>query len=335
MTATFASTTGPIAVRVALRRALRGPKYPTWGIAHEVLAETMQSEAKLLMSLDPSAIRRRIPTTPLMPSLRRRVRVSHRELAGRPAMVLQPREILAPDRPVLLYFHGGGYVFGSNQTHKDLMTRLAVDADLMCIGFDYRLAPECPFPSGLGDCRKALLALYEEGVAPKNVFIGGDSAGAALALSTLITMRDAGEPMPRGAVVLSPWVDLSCTGRSIEENATFDYLGTEVLRHFASMYLPEGISVRDPLASPLYADLQGLPPLFLQVGGAEGLRSEVERFAERAEEAGVDVTLEVWRGMTHAFQGLAVLVREGRHALRSAADWIDHLASGDPTSSES
>lgn len=227
----------------------------------------------------------------------------------------------------LLYLHGGGYVMGSINTHRDLAGRLSRAAGSAVLLIDYRLAPEHPFPAAVDDARAALAFLRANGPAGPGaagaVFVAGDSAGGGLTLATLLATRDAGEPLPDAAATLSAWTDLAITGESIQTRAKVDPMITDTsgISAMVGQYAG-GADPRDPLVSPLYADLAGLPPLLMQVGDAEVLLSDTTRVAERARQAGIDVTEEVWPEMFHVFQMFAGMLPEGQQAIDRIGEWV-------------
>lgn len=216
---------------------------------------------------------------------------------------------------VILYLHGGGYVVGSIATHRGLAGRLSRAAAARVLLIDYRLAPEHPFPAAVEDARAAYCWLLDQGLPPAHLSIAGDSAGGGLTVATLVALRDAGQPLPALGVCLSPWTDLEGTGESVTTKASADpIVQKDMLLHLASCYLGE-TSPRTPLAAPLYADLRGLPRLFIQVGTSEILLDDATRLAERAKQAGVEVTLETWEGMIHVWQLFAPMLPEGQQAI--------------------
>ena len=226
------------------------------------------------------------------------------------------------DHCVLVYLHGGCYATGSVETHRDLMTRLSIAASMRVLGLNYRLAPAYPFPAAIEDVSAAYRWLLNLGNAPSQIAIAGDSAGAGLALAAMITIRDEGLPLPGCVACLSPWVDLALTGTSIETKAGEDpMVSREMLLGWGSLYLGE-IDATTPLASPLYADLRGLPPMLIQVGSAEVLLDDASRLAERALAAGVDTTLEVWPEMIHVWQTFAPILPEGRQAIERIGQFV-------------
>jgi acetyl esterase/lipase len=191
---------------------------------------------------------------------------------------------------------------------------------------DYRLAPEHPHPAAVHDALAALRWMYEHGptgAAPaRATFVAGDSAGGGLTLATLIAARDAGVHLPNAAVAISAWTDLACTGNTMRTRADVDPMVTEaVLSRMTQDYL-QGGDARQPLASPLYADLRGLPPLLMQVGDAEVLLDDTTRVADKARAAGVDVTLEIYPEMIHIFQLFAPILPEGQQAIERIGAFI-------------
>jgi len=217
--------------------------------------------------------------------------------------------------PVLLYFHDGGYVIGSPRSHRHLTSRLALAAHARVLSVDYALAPEAPFPAAVEDGLKAYLWLLDQGHAPQRIALGGDSAGGGLAVAVLLAARARGLPMPAGAALISPWTDLTCEARSYETQAALDPMITQpAIKEMASTYLA-GADPRDPLASPLFAGLAGLPPLFIQVGSDEVLLDDARMLERRAREAGVDARLEIWDGMIHVWHAFYQILPEGEEAI--------------------
>ena len=227
----------------------------------------------------------------------------------------------------MLYLHGGGYVINSPISHRNLASRLSQAAGVSVLSLGYRLAPETKFPGAVEDATAALAWLRENGPdgpsAPQTLFIGGDSAGGGLTLAALLKTRDAGGPMPDAAVVLSPWTDLTLSGESMETRHDADpFENREVLARYAREYLARPEDAEDPLASPLFADLAGLPPLLIHVGDAEVLLSDSTELAKRAAAAGVDTTLTVFPEMTHVFQAWAAVLPEGREAIQQIGAFL-------------
>lgn len=224
---------------------------------------------------------------------------------------------------VLLYFHGGGFVSGSAHGYRALAAELARAAGLSCVSVEYRLAPEHPFPAGIEDCCAAYRGLLEQGIAPERIAVAGDSAGGGLLLSVLLSLRDAGDPLPAAAVALSPWVDMTCSGESFTTKAAQDPMLTHKgLSVCAGRYLGDH-DPRDPIASPVFADLSGLPPLLIQVGSIEVLLSDSIRLAGAAGAAGVAVRLDIWPGMPHDFPAFNFMLEAGRLAIADAGWFVE------------
>jgi monoterpene epsilon-lactone hydrolase len=227
---------------------------------------------------------------------------------------------------VVLYLHGGSYNSGSVQTHLALVANIADAAKSRALVLDYRLAPEHPFPAAVEDAVAAYRWLLSEGYNSDQIVVAGDSCGGGLALSLLVSLRNADEALPAAvaaaAVCLSPWTDLTCSGESWETNAKKDLmLDPGAIRESAQVYLG-GVEPRNPLASPLYADMRGLPPILIQVGSDELILSDATQFAEKAQAAGVDVTLEVWEGMQHEWHFAAQYMPEARQAIERIGKFV-------------
>ncbi len=219
------------------------------------------------------------------------------------------------------WLHGGGYSTGSVATHARMVSLIAKVAGARAFAVDYRLAPENPFPAGLDDAVAGYRWLLEQGVDPARLVIGGDSAGGGLSLAMLQRLREAGDSLPAATVLLSPWTDLEGAGESMKTRREADpMIDPTSVPDQARDYLPDG-DLRDPLVSPLYADFTGLPPMLIQVGDAEVLLDDSTRVYERAEAAGVDVTLEVNDEMIHVFQIFAPLLPEAVAAIERIGEF--------------
>lgn len=223
---------------------------------------------------------------------------------------------------VILYFHGGVYVIGSATTSVPLVAELARRTGVNAVTLDYRLAPEHPYPAAVDDARAAYEGLLTQGVDPGRIVLAGDSAGGGLAVATLLAARQAGLPMPSCAFLMSPYVDLTLSGETLTERQSLDPILTpEGLRVRAPEYVA-GADAADPLISPIFADLRGLPPLLIQVGSHEILLSDALRLATRAATSDVAVTLDVTPGAPHVFQGYAALLDEAGAALDRASAFV-------------
>jgi len=229
----------------------------------------------------------------------------------------------------LLYVHGGGWTSGGLDSHRPLSARLSAATGCAVLAVDYRLAPEHAFPAGLEDCIASYRWLREngpDGAAPApSVSVAGDSAGGNLTLALLLALKQRGLPLPDAAVPISPATDFLATGESYRTRAERDpilTMGPEGLRTLAAVYLQGRAQPDDPLVSPLYGDLTGLPPLLLHVGDAEVLLDDSTRFAERAQQAGVDVTLEVWPDMPHVWHAFAPFLPEATRAIEQIGAFV-------------
>lgn len=223
---------------------------------------------------------------------------------------------------VILYLHGGAYVIGSPASHRDMVGAMADAAQARAFIVDYRLAPETIFPGAVDDAVAAYKGLLENGEKAEKIIIAGDSAGGGLTMATLVALRDEGIELPAAAVCLSPWADLTFTGDSMIVKDKVDaMLGRDSLSWFASLYLA-GQDASHPLASPIFADLSGLPPLLIQVGGQEVLLDDAIRLNKAAKKAGMDVTLEVWNGQMHVWHLMSAIVPEGKHAIEVIGTFV-------------
>ena len=238
--------------------------------------------------------------------------------------------IIAPESQenrVILYLHGGGYLFGSARTHRVMLAHMARAAKARVLALDYRLAPEIPFPAPVEDSVSAYRWLLAEGISAKKMVIGGDSAGGGLAVAALVALRAVGEPMPAAGVCISAWTDMESTGQSHTTNAESDpSVSKERLLKIAKVYL-DGKEPTAPLASPIHADLTGLPPLLLQVGSIEVLLDDSTLLDSRAKAAGVSVEMEVWDDMPHVWHHYAPILPEARKAIGRIGEFVlEHTA---------
>lgn len=230
----------------------------------------------------------------------------------------------------LLYLHGGGYVTGSSRSHGAFVAHLAEAAGMMGVALDYRLAPEHRFPAAMDDAVAAYRALLDEGAAPERLAVGGDSAGGGLTVATALALKAQGLPQPGALYAISPWADLtqsgaSYAGRCAERDPMITRAG---LDDMAAAYLG-GADAHDPLASPVFGDLSGLAPLYIQCGGDEALLSDSLKLAEVAALSGLEVRLEVWPEMIHVWPVFHRYLGAGRRAIADAAAWLRaHTGSG-------
>lgn len=223
---------------------------------------------------------------------------------------------------VILYFHGGVYVIGTAAATVPLVGDLARRTGARAFTVEYRLAPEHPYPAAVEDARAAYEGLLAQGVEPGQIALAGESAGGGLAVATLLALRAAGTPLPTCAFLMSPYADLTLSGQTLAEKQSVDPILTpEGLRARVPDYLA-GADASDPLVSPVFGDLSGLPPLLIQAGSHEILLGDAVRLAERAAVADVTVTLDVTSRAPHVFQGFAGAIDEAGAALDRASDFL-------------
>ncbi len=229
---------------------------------------------------------------------------------------------------VLLYFHGGGYCSGSILSHRRLVTEAGRAAGMRTLAIGYRLAPEHPYPAAHQDAMTAWRFLRRQGIAADHIVVGGDSAGGNLTITLINRLRAAGEDLPGCAWLLSPWTDLTMSGATLDiKDAVDPIIHKGYLGELADAYAPAPIDRKDPLISPLFSDLRGFPPTLIQIGSAETLLADATRFAAAAGSADVDVTLEVWPHMIHAWPLWNAKLEDGRRALQRLAEFI-HMRGG-------
>jgi monoterpene epsilon-lactone hydrolase len=240
---------------------------------------------------------------------------------GVPAMWAIPKHS-AEDR-VILCFHGGGFVGGSLYTHRKLYGHLAKQTGARALIATYRHTPEHTHPAQVEDTTAVYRWLLDQGIGAGRMAVAGDSSGGGLAITTLLRARESGLPMAAALLLISPWVDMEVSGESYEMNQETDaYFYREVVQQLVAMFLGADGSPTDPLANPLYADLAGLPPMFIQVGGDETLLDDSRRLEKHAHDAGIEARLDVFPQQQHTFQMAAGRAPEADDAIRRFADWV-------------
>jgi monoterpene epsilon-lactone hydrolase len=302
-----------------MQRTMRGPLRPSWDDTYETLAMVLHHYGTRSTALPLRMQRQAVERFFVGSAVLAETRIERSRVGDVPAAWF--RAPGADPERVLLYLHGGGYSIGSIDSHRDLVARLCRAAGCTGLSLGYRLAPEHPFPAQLDDAVAGYRGLLAEGFPAERVVVGGESAGGGLTLSLLVKLRDEGLPLPAGAFGISPWVDLEALGTSMLENEPFDYLNRKVLQVYARRFVRDG-DRRNPLAAPLYAELDGLPPLLIHAGGAEVLLDDARRITERARQAGVTVDLEVWPDMIHAWHAYAPIVAQGRDAIARIGQFV-------------
>ncbi|HYW32885.1 MAG TPA: alpha/beta hydrolase [Gemmatimonas sp.] len=234
------------------------------------------------------------------------------------------RTMQVPDRtPVLLYLHGGGFIACSPTTHRPLVSSLVRRLGGEAFVPSYRLAPEHPHPAALDDARNAYVHLIEDrGIDPARIIIAGDSAGGGLALALTMALRDQGTPLPAGVLLFSPWTDMTGTSASLDENSdSCAMFAGETIRRASRFYVGDGDPFH-PMLSPVFGNFDGLPPLLVHACQDEVLRDDATRVAERARDAGVVVSLRLWRHVPHVWQFFAAVLPEARESLSDATAFV-------------
>jgi len=306
-------------VATLISRLRRGPARPSWSLLFEALIRTLQRTALVIAERDALEQRRSWQAIAAPNALRAEVRVEPVDAGGVAARWVIARGVPA-DAPALVYFHGGSYRYGSFESHAELASRLSRAGAVRVLFVEYRLAPPHVFPAAVDDAVTATrwLAAIE---APSRILVGGDSAGAALALATLLSLRDAGDALPAGGVLICPWVDVSARGGSLETNARWDWALPQHFIDWARGYAPEA-EWTNPLVSPSFAELRGLPRLLIQIGGAEMLLDQVRCFAEKATAAGVDVHLTEEPDMVHDWHLFAAFSKTAARSIDEAGAFM-------------
>jgi monoterpene epsilon-lactone hydrolase len=248
--------------------------------------------------------------------------VTYEEVAAAGLSAIWANPLRCDTERVLVYFHGGGFVSGSKDSHRKVAAHLAKSADCRAIVPDYRLAPAHTFPAQLDDARAVYDWLLTQGHQPSKIAFAGDSAGANIATAAALALRRDNRPLPGAIVAFSPWYDMEANGKTFESNAVNDAaISRELVRTYGPIFLGTH-SPTDPLANPLHSDPGGLPPIFLTCGSHETLLDNVERFAALARRAGVDVVLHVEKEMPHAYQLMAGRVPEADASIAEAGRWL-------------
>jgi len=248
------------------------------------------------------------------------VRVEPDEINGLYVEWLTPKK--RADGKLLIYLHGGGYVVGGCDMHRQMVSHIARAGRIKALLPEYRLSPEHKFPAAVDDAVAIYQTVLKTGIPAENILFAGDSAGGGLVVATLLALRDAGDPLPAAAVLLSPFLDATGSGDSMRTRAAQDpWFRAQDLGVIADYYC-EPHQRRFPLVSPVFADVEGLPPLLIQVGDDEILLSDSERIADLCIAAGTDIELQVWPEMWHVFQMFVGKMPESRRAINKIGDYI-------------
>jgi len=240
---------------------------------------------------------------------------------GVPCLWAKPKD--GNESRALLCAHGGGYLVGSRYSHRKMFAHIAKAVGCPALIVDYRRSPEHLHPIPVNDCTDAYEWLLKQGIKPEHIAFTGDSAGGALAITTVLCARDRGLPLPVASMPISPWTDMEITGSTVTTNETKDhFVKRAVIEHMSAGFLGEGGNRKDPLATPLYADLSSLPPFYVQVGGDETLLDDSRRFVEKVRQAGGEVKFDIYPEMQHVFHFLAGTAPEADKAIADQAAWV-------------
>ena len=252
------------------------------------------------------------------------IKVRRDNFSGIPGAIFTPRKNVNT-KSIIFYLHGGGYCFGSSlTTHKVGLTKLAKQTGSVCYSVDYRLAPEHQYPAALDDALTAWKHIVSQN--PNcNIILAGDSAGGGLSLALMMYLRDNNEQLPDGLVLFSPWTDLTCSGKTYETKAKYDPMfTTNMPKDSANIYVPEDVKKTDPYISPLHGNFTNLPRTLILVGDNEILLDDSRLFAQKAEESGVDIEIDIWPSMFHDWWLFGSFIPETKQVLDKVANWIDN-----------
>ncbi|APR86972.1 6-hexanolactone hydrolase [Minicystis rosea] len=310
----------------AVDRMRRGPLRPSWSFMFEASIAFLRRTGRLASGRPPLEQRAvwealRPPPDPVM----KRVRRTPVDAGGIPAEWFEP--IDGHGDAVVLFLHGGSFIYGSIASHAEMIARIALAAGARVLALSYRLVPEAVFPAPIDDTLTAYRWLLGQGVAPGRIVLAGDSAGGNLSLAALLAMRDRGEPLPAGSVPICPWVDPPRTGGSLDENQRFDWGFADDFAKWCAFYAGDADPAQ-PLISPIRADLSGLPPLCILWGECEMLRDQVTELVTRAREAGLDVTAQEHPDMVHNWLTLHALTPEAERAFTTIGSFVKRVTAG-------
>ena len=316
------------ALGAVFRRLLLGPTMPSWTWRTEV---TIAVTRQLIATASTRSNGRGLGsvglkiTAPVPRTLRRDVDVRRVRVGSVEADRYIPSDVFQAST-TLLYFHGGGYVFGNPGTHRQFIAQLVHATGAGAVAPRYRLAPKHRYPAAVDDAQAAYEALLAAGIDPARIVVAGDSAGGGLAVALLLRIRRLGLPVPAGAILFSPYVDLSHTGYTIRTNARTDYLPEATMLQPNDAYADPG-QMTEPEVSPVVADLTGLPPMLVFAGGAEMILSDSIRLVENARRDGVEAELVVEPEMMHVWPAIVEWEPASHRCLETSRRWLDDLAS--------
>lgn len=297
---------------VSIRRLILGPLLPNWSWAFEASIHFIKHQTVTAFDMSNHAEGREYENSLVFTSpATSKIKIESVNEPVKGHWYLPKSET---KEITVLYLHGGGYAYYS-KAHENLISLVTLAAESQTFALDYRLIPEHPFPAQLDDALAAYQWLLEKGIKPKRLIVIGDSAGGNLTLALLLTLRDSKLPLPALGICIAPWTDVENSGNSLKANESFDWVEKRMPIQWAE-WLCKNTNARNPIVSPINADLQGLPPIYIQAGDAEILYDMIQSFYEKAQTQGVNVKLDVWRHMNHDFQAFGELMPESKEALK-------------------
>lgn len=316
----FVWIAGIVFLRVCLRRLFGRSRRRGWSIPYEAAVQLLLDQGRRMHDWPAQDIRRTIPDAKIPQRIMAQMTVERGELGEVPVECITPVG-WSREHGEILYLHGGGYAVCSPGSHRGIGCGLAKASGARVHMLDYRLAPEHPYPAALEDASRAYVALRAKGEGVGDIIVAGDSAGGGLSVALTQSVIARGEQRPAGLVLFSPWLDLTRSTKSIDENARYDYLQPEQIERYADWYL-QGHDPSDPLVSPVSAKLSGFPPIWVAYGDSEALRDEAVAFISRLDAAGIACERWVGAGMVHMWQAFAPISRDARHSIRGAGRWV-------------
>lgn len=306
-----------------LKRVLRGAKRPTWWLTTELSRKTLRRTNDHSLGWGMEWYRNVQALSAKAFSNDKAVFSEKNILNNIPVEWFRPLKLTS--KKVIIYFHGGNYVYGSTDTYRPFINRIAKGSGTLVLSVDYRLAPENPFPAAHEDAFSVYqFLIHNENYLPEQIVLMGDSAGAALCTGILLKLKDKKLAMPNTAVLISPWVEPKAEGGSILTNDEYDMNGQPFLLDCADKYL-QGMYERNPLVAPVYADLSGLPPMLIQVGTAELLLTQVQKLKAKAENDEVELTYTEYEDMFHTFLMSNANVPQSEAALEEILEYLGNL----------
>lgn len=308
---------------VSIRRLIRGPLLPTWSWAFEASIHFIKSQTVTAFDMPNHAEGREYENSLVFTSpAAAKMRI---ESVVEPVKGHWYHPKSETKGITVLYLHGGGYAYYS-KAHENLISLVTLATESQTFALDYRLIPEHPFPAQLDDALAAYRWLLEAGIKPERLVVIGDSAGGNLTLALLLTLRNSKLPLPALGICIAPWTDVENSGNSLKENEPFDWVEKRMPLKWAE-WLSKDTDPRNPIVSPINADLRGLPPIYIQAGDAEILYDMIQSFYDKAQTQGANVKLDVWRHMNHDFQAFGDLMPESKEALMRIGQVIKEYVS--------